>query len=299
MQSKMAEIKLSADELCVEAERIFQWISDLCNKDTRPVAMRELCDRQDYIEGLGPLMWHAFGAVSGLMQELIAVYVYSTALENEISTLQAQRVCSAIGLVQIIGSHPDTAPQLLHSQFMAYLLPLLRMTRQTRAVEHVRLSVMGVICGMLELDSLEVVQFFLGTELIPLMLRQLELGSRMMKIKSALVLHRIVENDVGLEFVCRHQARLLHLISTLAHVVHQLTLEPEPGILKHVVHTYVRLTDNRMANELLVEHLPEQLRNGYFCEESLLGYEQAPFELGVLNRKVHLALSTNIEQEAD
>ncbi|XP_017057262.1 CCR4-NOT transcription complex subunit 9 [Drosophila ficusphila] len=267
-----------------EADNVYGWITDLCDKEKRLMAMLELCERRSQIESLGPLLWHSFGAVSGLLQEVVSVY--PAALANELSGQQSQRVCAAIGLFQAMASHPAIGIQLMRSQFMWFLMPLLKMTPKTRAIEHVRLSVLGVVCGLLKSDHPEIVSYFLGIELIPLILRQLELGSSMSKVLCAFVLCRILEHEVGLKFASRRLARRLHLIHTLARVVHQLTLEPEPRILKHVVRVYSRLADHPQNLELIVKHMPAQLRNGYFCQENKPGYESASIEFAELNRKL-------------
>ncbi|EDW81609.1 uncharacterized protein Dwil_GK12164 [Drosophila willistoni] len=275
----------------VDSELVYQWIANLCDTDERLVAMLELFERRSQLPGLGPLLWHAFGAVAGLLQEVIAIY--PSVMVNEINPMQSQRVCAAIGLFQTIGSHPETGLLLLRSHLMSYLMPLLKMTPQTLAVEHVRLSVLGVVCGMLKLDSGEIVCFFLGTELMHLVLRHLELGSTMSKVLSGFILHRILEHDVGLKFACRYQARRLHLVHTLGRVVHQMTLEPEPSVFKHVVRICIRLADNLQGLGLLQRLMPQQLRNGHFCRIKLPGYEQAPADLAELNRKVGQAHDSN------
>ncbi|KMZ07124.1 CCR4-NOT transcription complex subunit 9 isoform X2 [Drosophila simulans] len=243
-----------------DIDSVFGWIANLCNKETRLWAMLELFERRSNIDSLGLLLWHSFGA--------------------------SHRICTAIGLIQAMAAHPFIGIQLIRCQFMCYLMPLLKMTSQTRAVEHVRLSVLGVICGLLKSDHPEIVSYFLGTELIPLTLRQLEFGTTMSKVLCAFVLYRTLEHEVGLKFASRRLARRLHLIHTLARVVHQLTLEPEPRVLKHVVRIYSRLADHPQNLELVLKLLPAQIRNGYFCQEVLVGFESASLELADLNRKL-------------
>ncbi|EDV52902.1 CCR4-NOT transcription complex subunit 9 [Drosophila erecta] len=268
-----------------DIDPVYGWIANLCNKETRFWAMLELCERRNHIDSLGLLLWHSFGAVSGLLQEIVSIYpaIYQ---DIELTGQQSHRICTAIGLIQVMASHPFIGIQLIRCQFMCYLMPLLKMTSQTRAVEHVRLSVLGVICALLKSDHAEIVVYFLGTELIPLILRQLELGTTMSKVLCAFVLYRTLEHEVGLKFASRRLARRLHLIHTLARVVHQLTLEPEPRVLKHVVRIYSRLADHPQSLELIVKLLPAQIRNGYFCQEGLAGFESASLELANLNRKL-------------
>lgn len=67
-----------------EAERIYGWITDLCSQEGRLLAMLELCERRSQIESLGPLLWHSFGAVAGLLQEVSVLSVVSSNRAQEI-----------------------------------------------------------------------------------------------------------------------------------------------------------------------------------------------------------------------
>lgn len=214
------------------------------------------------------------------------VSIYPSVLSNDLSNQESQRICAAIGLFQAMASNPCIALQLMRCEFMSYLMPMLKLTPQTRAVEHVRLSVLGVICGLLKSDQQEIVTYFLGTELIPHALHQLEFGSSMSKVLCAFALYRILEHDVGLNFAGNSPARRTHLVHSLARVVHQLALEVEPRVLKHVVRAYSRLADHPQCLELILKHLPLQLKNGYFCKEKLPGYENANLELANLACKL-------------
>ncbi|XP_020798497.1 cell differentiation protein RCD1 homolog [Drosophila serrata] len=268
----------------MEAERIYGWITDLCSQEGRLVAMLELSERRSQIESLGHLLWHSFGAVAGLLQEIVSIY--PSVLTNDLTIQESQRICAAIGLFQAMASDPNIALLLIRCEFISYLMPMLKLTPQTRAVEHVRLSVLGVICGLLKSDQKEVVIYFLGTELMPHVLHNLEFGSSMSKVLCAFALFRILENEVGLSFVGNTMARKMHLVHTLARVVYQLTLEVEPRVLKHVVRAYFRLADHPQCIELILKHFPPQLRNGYFCKEKLPGYENANLELAKLSCKL-------------
>lgn len=52
---------------------------------------------------LGVLLWHAFGAVSSLLQEVLTVY-----LRDDVSDAEAARVINALDLLESIAEHPRT-----------------------------------------------------------------------------------------------------------------------------------------------------------------------------------------------
>ncbi|KAH8267283.1 hypothetical protein KR018_002228 [Drosophila ironensis] len=268
-----------------EKERICMWIAGLCNKEERLQAMLELCERRSRVEDLGLMLWQSFGAVAALLQEVVSMY--PTVLDNQLTNMQSQRICAAIGLFQAMACHPQVALRLLRCHCMSYLLPLLKLTPQTRAVEHVRLSVLGVVGGLLKSDHDEIVGYFLNMELIPIVLGLMEKGSSMSKVVNSFVLCRILGHEMGLQFATREEGRRLHVVHTLARVVHQLTLELEPRVLKYIVRTFTRLAEHPETLELIKLHLPPPLRNGFFCKEPLSGYENVVAELADLNRKLN------------
>ncbi|XP_022227082.2 CCR4-NOT transcription complex subunit 9 [Drosophila obscura] len=278
-----------------EAERICGWILDLCNKEDRPVAMLELCERRKKIGTLGPMLWQSFGAVSGILQEVIDMYPAVSA--NNLDDQQSQRIFAALGLFLSMAKHPSTGVVLMRTQFLYFLVPLLNLTQKTRPIEHLRLSVLIIICGLLKRNTTEIICYTIAAELIPQLLRQLELGSSMCKILSSFILYRILDSAVGLKFATRRLARRTHLIHTLGRVIHQQTLEPDPRILKHVLHIYTRLADNPQSLEMIQLHLPMQLRNGFFCLDNFPIYDTVKSDLQALNQKVAInPINMHIEE---
>lgn len=290
----MSDSNVNIGELA-EAEYICGWILDLCSKEDRPLAMLELCERRRVIVNLGPMLWQSFGAVAGLLQEVIDVYpAVST---NSLDDQQSQRVFAALSLFLSMAKHPDTGVLLMRTHLFYYLMPLLRLTQKTRPIEHVRLSVLIIICGLLKKNTSEIICYTMAAEMIPQLLHQMEHGSNISKTLSSFILYRILDNAVGLKFATRRLSRRTHLIHTLGRVIHQQTLEPDPRILQHVLHIYTRLADNPESLEMIQLHLPMQLRNGFFCMDNVLSYDNVKSDLRILNEKVAIkAIKSQAEE---
>ena len=55
---------------------------------------------------LAPMLWHSFGTMAALLQEIINIY---PAINPPVLTAhQSNRVCNALALLQCVASHPDT-----------------------------------------------------------------------------------------------------------------------------------------------------------------------------------------------
>ena len=72
----------------------------------RESALLELSKRRETFPDLAPILWHSFGTISALLQEIVAIYPL---LSPPSLTAQASnRVCNALALLQCVASHPDT-----------------------------------------------------------------------------------------------------------------------------------------------------------------------------------------------
>ena len=58
----------------VELDKIYQWINELCMPATRENALIELSRQREAVQDLAPYLWHSFGSIAALLQEVISVY---------------------------------------------------------------------------------------------------------------------------------------------------------------------------------------------------------------------------------
>ncbi len=77
-----------------------------------------MCSKnRDGIPDLAPLLWHSFGTMAALLQEIVAIY---PSLSPPILTAHASnRVCNALALLQCVASHPDTRGLFLNGMVCA------------------------------------------------------------------------------------------------------------------------------------------------------------------------------------
>ncbi|CAB3256958.1 unnamed protein product [Arctia plantaginis] len=53
----------------------FTWILELCNPETRENALLELSKKRENVPDLAPMLWHSFGTIAALLQEITNIYV--------------------------------------------------------------------------------------------------------------------------------------------------------------------------------------------------------------------------------
>jgi len=118
-------------------------------------------------------------------------------------------------------------------------------------------------------DDTDVINFLLSTEIIPLCLRTMEIGSELSKTVATFIVQKILLDDVGLNYICATAERFFAVGAVLGSMVMsqaQSSEQPSQRLLKHIIRCYLRLSDNPRAREALRSCLPELLRNPGFTQ---------------------------------
>ncbi|EFO98468.1 hypothetical protein GCK72_009974 [Caenorhabditis remanei] len=244
-QAQQTAVPSSAN-LEINTDEIMQWIIDLRDPTKRELALLELSKKRDSVPDLPLWLWHSFGTMSALLQEVVAIY--PAIMPANLTAAQSNRVCNALALMQCVASHRETRGPFLHAHIPLYLYPFLHTTKISRSFEYLRLTSLGVIGALVKTDDKEqllvVINFLLSTEIIPLCLRIMEQGTELSKTVATFILQKILLDDTGLLYICQTYERFSHVAMILGKMVMKLTREPSVRLLKHVVRCYSRLSDN-------------------------------------------------------
>merc|ERR1719316_1835165 len=252
-----ADVPTSAED-SYEKERVFSLVHELTTAEQRESALLELSKRRETFADLAPILWHSFGTISALLQEIVAIYPL---LSPPSLTAQASnRVCNALALLQCVASHPETRTLFLNAHIPLFLYPFLNTVSKTRPFEYLRLTSLGVIGALVKMDDSDVVNFLLSTEIIPLCLRIMETGSELSKTVATFIVQKILLDETGLAYICATAERFYAVSTVLGNLVGTLVEQPSARLLKHIVRCYLRLSDNPRAREALRQCLPESLR---------------------------------------
>ncbi|KAF8391576.1 hypothetical protein HHK36_023882 [Tetracentron sinense] len=212
-------------------------------------------------------------ALHDLSKEIVSIYPVLS--PPTLTPGASNRVCNALALLQCVASHSETRMLFLNAHIPLYLYPFLNTTSKTRPFEYLRLTSLGVIGALVKVDDTEVISFLLSTEIIPLCLRTMEMGSELSKTVATFIVQKILLDDVGLRYICATAERFFAVGRVLATMVASLVEQPSPRLLKHIIRCYLRLSDNARyghdpsvlhcrACEALRNCLPDMLRDATF-----------------------------------
>ncbi|KAI6249851.1 Cell differentiation protein rcd1 [Erysiphe necator] len=250
------------DNVTEENRRTLVFIADLLDEDTREAALLELSKKREQVPELALILWHSFGVMTSLLQEIISVYTLLN--PSQLTAAASNRVCNALALLQCVASHNETRALFLNAHIPLFLYPFLNTTSKSRPFEYLRLTSLGVIGALVKNDSSDVINFLLTTEIIPLCLRIMETGSELSKTVAIFIVQKILLDDHGLNYICATYERFYAVGTVLSNMVSQLVEQQTARLLKHVVRCFLRLSDNARAREALRQCLPEPLRDATF-----------------------------------
>jgi len=237
-------------------------VLDLTNPSMKETALLKLSKERESFPELAPCLWHSFGTMSALLQEIVSIYPM---LQPPSLTAHASnRVCNALALLQCVASHSETRTLFLKAHIPLFLYPFLNTVSKTRPFEYLRLTSLGVIGALVKVDDPEVISFLLSTEIIPLCLRTMETGSELSKTVATYIVQKILLDNAGLSYICATAERFFAVSAVLSSMVSGLAEQSSVRLLKHIVRCYLRLSDNARAREALRQCLPEPLRNPQF-----------------------------------
>jgi len=183
-------------------EKIFQNILELLDPETREQALIELNKKKDTYEDLAPILWNSFGVMTILLQEIVSIYPLLLLSTNMTNTYLNRKGC-AINLLQCIASHNDTRSLFLRTHILYFLYPFLKTNSRNRSVEYLRKATLYLISSMVKNDNKEAIEFLITSEIIPLFLRILEVGSEPEKNFTIIIIYKILCCDSGLIYICQ------------------------------------------------------------------------------------------------
>merc|ERR1712232_736101 len=240
------------------ADEVYFLVQDLRVSERRESALLELSKRRESLTDLAPILWHSFGTIVALIQEIVFIYPQLSPPPS-LTAPSSNRVCNSLALLQCVASHPETRPLFLKAHIPLLLYPFLNTVSKDRAFEYLRLTSLGVIGALVKVDDAEVINFLLQTEIIPLCLRIMETGSELSKTVATFIVQKLLLDDMGLTYICATAERFYAVSSVLAKMVTTLQQTPSIRLLKHVIRCYLRLSDNARAREALRQCLPPLL----------------------------------------
>lgn len=106
-------------QISEDNRRVLQWVADLMEPSRRETALMELSKKREQVPELALVLWHSFGVMTSLLQEIISVYPLLN--PSQLTAAASNRVCNALALLQCVASHNETRGLFLNGK--SYLGP--------------------------------------------------------------------------------------------------------------------------------------------------------------------------------
>lgn len=148
-QAAPAPVPLTAAQLA-DLTRNVQHLTS-ADHAVREAALLELSKKREDYPDLAPMLWHSFGTITALLQEIIAIYPALS--PPTLSGPASNRVCNALALLQCVASHPETRSLFLAAHIPLYLYPFLNTAARSKPFEYLRLTSLGVIGALVKVRT--------------------------------------------------------------------------------------------------------------------------------------------------
>lgn len=97
-----------------EDRKVLQWVAELMDPARREGALMELSKKREQVPELALVLWHSFGVMTSLLQEIISVYPLLN--PSQLTAAASNRVCNALALLQCVASHNETRVLFLNGK---------------------------------------------------------------------------------------------------------------------------------------------------------------------------------------
>ncbi|MEN2496955.1 MAG: Cell differentiation protein RCD1 [Marteilia pararefringens] len=223
-------------------------------------AIIEIAKKREKIPNLALIIWNTPGIMTVLLLKLIKVY--SLLNPPTLNREESSSVCNTLGLLQLLATHPVTKIHLIQANFPLYLYPFLNTVSPSKNFEYLRLTSMGVIGALVKVDDPRVISFLLQSEMTPICLRIMEIGTDLSKTVSTFILLKILADQNGLAYVCKVRERYMHVIDTLRKLLDQ-NFTSSHRLILHILKCCIYLISSEVIQNEFKNFLPNVLQNLY------------------------------------
>ncbi|GJW77377.1 cell differentiation protein RCD1-like protein [Tanacetum coccineum] len=181
-------------------------------------------------------------------------------------------------LLQMMASHPNTRMEIVKARVPVYIYPFMNTTvNRLKHFDYLRLTSLGVIGALVKVEdtnSPQIIHFLLDTEVIPLCLRCIEVGSELAKTVAAFVISKILTYEEGQRYCGTFPERFYAITNVLGKALDKYPGKPPMQLLKHILACFNRLTEVSRACDALSKCYPAKLRDpaylNFACEDPAL-----------------------------
>ncbi|KAJ0967268.1 hypothetical protein J5N97_024185 [Dioscorea zingiberensis] len=209
---------------------------------------------QDNYDRTGFLIFHSFGTMTILLQELVD-FLWKID-DDTLGTRSIKRLANVLTIFQCVAANSETRQKFVDSSVPNFLIPLIQCTNKIELFDNIRamaLSVIGILCQGREPT---VIKWAIESNMLDICTYVIDKGSELTKVIAMHILEAILQDSFGIQYICNPTND--HLLRTLIRKWNALValLEADqdfsPRLLFHTVRCYILLcTDKSLVFPLL------------------------------------------------
>lgn len=197
-----------------------------------------------------------------LLQETIAPYLILNT--DRFDGEEASRLCVVLNILQILVGDAKVKRVFVDARFPYYIYKYLLMANTNAQYETLRIAALGVIASLLQNGDSYVHKQLKTTEIVPLLLKIIDLGSETSQMLSVNVFGLIIGSDEGLGYACQTFDRFSAINLMFSSLVSQAVHAGSLPLVRAVLRVYIRLCEKPHIKTLLTSKRPE----GLFTDEA-------------------------------
>ncbi|KAM0686716.1 hypothetical protein COBT_002054 [Conglomerata obtusa] len=218
-------------------------------------ALKQLEEKPDCSQAF----WDSDGIPVIMLQEIIMAY--NTIGTDKFTNEECTRICIILNILQLLLKNKNVKDFFIDSNFVLYLYPFLNLTQTIQKYEKLRIAVLGVIASFLDVNDDFTIRYIKNTEIVPLILKIMDMGSEVSKIIALHVFTKIIDNLEGIEYVCQTFDRFLAISVILNSMLYQCVISPSTKLLEYILDCYTKLAAKENVRMIFRNKKPDAFSN--------------------------------------
>jgi CCR4-NOT transcription complex subunit 9 len=174
-------------------------------------------------------VWGHFGVVAVILGEIVEAY----------GGRNSEGIVPALEVLEMLCSDKEVRNKCIQAQIPLYLYPILTAPRDE--LENTKQTALSAILSMIGDEDPGTVEFFKNTELVPLCLRNMDMGQEPTKFTAIKVFYAIISDSSGLKYACQTYDRFMATSMVLKSMLKQMEAIRSPRLLEMVLKVFLRL----------------------------------------------------------
>lgn len=206
--------------------------------------LRELENKKDQYA----FFWHYREMAILLLQQIITCYplIGKDKFTNEVSS----GLCTIMNIYQIIVIDDEVRHHFMTGQYLFYFYPFMNIDEVANKYETVKICCVCIIGALLNVSMDETVTFLKYTEMVPLSLKIMDLGTEVAKVVTIHLFYKILSTESGLDYMVQTYDRYITIAMTFNSIIYQLVNMPSNNVLSLILDCFILMCsrDNVLMN---------------------------------------------------